>query len=182
MVRLMIRSKNVKENWKHNFLTFFPKEKKGLMDDFTDLLSFALILFFIGIFAFMVLQTDAGDKASQTLDKVVSFRGQEALLDLVNAPVLFGDKEIVMKDAIISAVNANDEALFTEKMQAYFEQQQIEGSVAVYDSVSYGKEEVPEPLLSYHNIIFLGEEKGALYLTNIEGAGSKKLIVVKLFG
>ena len=178
---LLIRSKNVKKNSLHYFLTFFPKEKKGLMDDFTDLLSFVLILSMLGFFAVVILRTDASDKTEQTLDKIASFHGQEELLDLVNSPALLNNKEVVMKDAILSAVNANDEAIFAEKMQTYFEQQRIEGGVVIYDSVSYGKEEEPEPLLSYNNVIFLGEEKGALYLTNIEGKGNKKLVVIKLY-
>ena len=158
------------------------KNKKGLMDDFTDLLSFVLILSMLGFFAVVILRTDASDKAERTSERIASFHGQEALLNLVNSPALLDNKEVVMKDVIISAVNADDETLFTEKMQTYFEQQQIEGGVAVYDSVSYGTEEEPEPLLSYNNVVFLGEEKGALYLTNTEGMGNKKNIVIKLFG
>src|SRR3989344_7933375 len=113
---LLIRSKNVKKNSLHYFLTFFPKEKKGLMDDFTDLLSFVLILSMLGFFAVVILRTDASDKTEQTLDKIASFHGQEELLDLVNSPALLNNKEVVMKDAILSAVNANDEAIFAEKM------------------------------------------------------------------
>ena len=156
--------------------------KKGLMDDFTDLLSFVLILSMLGFFAVAVLRTDASDKAGQTLDKIVSFRGQEELLNLVNSPSSLYNKEVSMKDAIILAVNTNDEAIFAEKMQIYFEQEQLDGGIAVYDSVSYGEEEEPEPLLSFNNVAFLGDEKGALYLTNVHGEGNKKLIVVKLFG
>mgnify|MGYP001562314903 CR=1 FL=1 len=187
MTKILIKNKKVKENWKRNFLTFFPKEKKGLMDDFTDLLSFVLIISMVGFIAVVVLRTDASDKTEQTLERIASFQGQEALLDLVNSLALLEDKEVVMKDVIISAVNANNEALFREKMQAYFEQQQMEGGVGVYDSVSYGTEEEPTPLLSYDVVVFNGEviargkEKGAIYLTNVHGEGNKKLLVVKLF-
>ena len=160
---------------------FLIKDKRGLMDDFTDLLSFVLIISMIGFFAFVVLHADAGDKTDQTLDRVESFHGQEALLTLVNSPTTFGDKEVVMKDVIFSAVNAQDEELFAATMEKYFEERQLEGGVAVYDAVSYGTEEEPEPLLSYNNVVFLGEEKGAIYLTNTQGIGNKK-VVVKLFG
>ncbi|MEK6905141.1 MAG: hypothetical protein AABX24_01945, partial [Nanoarchaeota archaeon] len=102
--------------------------KRGLMDDFTDLLSLVLILSVLGFFAVVVLRTDAGDKNDRTLERIASFNGQEALLEMVNSPVMFETKEVVMKDVIFSAVNANDGALFTEKMQAYFEQRQIEGA------------------------------------------------------
>ena len=158
------------------------KSKRGLMDDFTDLLSLVLILSMIGFFAVVVFRTDASDKTEQALGKLNSFLGQEALLDLVAYPTFIGGKEVAMKDIIISTVNANDETLFAEKMKAYFEQQQLEGGVAVYDSVSYTTEEEPEPLLSYSNAAFLGKEKGAVYLTNVYGEGNKKLLVVKLFG
>jgi len=181
-MKMLIKDKRVKENLMRNFLTFFPKGKKGLMDDFTDLLSLVLILSMIGFFSVLVFRTDASDKTEQTLDKLNSVQGQEALLDLVAYPTFIGGKEVVMKDIIISAVNANDESLFMEKMEAYFEQRQLEGGVAVYDSVSYTTEEEPEPLLSYSNVVFLGKEKGAWYLTNVYGEGNKKLLVVKLFG
>lgn len=149
-------------------------DKKGLMDDVTDLLSLVLILSMISFFAFVVLRTDAGDKADQTIEKIESFRHQQELLYLINAPT--------MKDVILTAVNTNDAALFEEKMEAYFAKNNLDGGVAVYDSVSYGAEEEPEPLLSYSNEVFLGEEKGAVYLSNIEGQGKERLIVVKLFG
>ncbi len=152
------------------------------MEDFTDLLSLVLILSLLGFFAVVVLRTDAGDKNDRTLERIASFQGQEALLEMVNSPVMLETKELVMKDVIFSAVNANDETLFTEKMQAYFEQRQIEGAVSVYDYVSYGVDEDPEPLLSYNNVVFIGDEKGALYLTNIAGTGNKKSLVVKLVG
>jgi len=157
------------------------------MDDFTDLLSFALILSMVGFIAVVVLRTDAGDKTDQTLERIESLHGQEALLDLVNSPALLENKEVMMKDMIITAVNANNEELFTEKMQAYFEEKQIEGGVGVYDSVSYGTEEEPTPILSYNIVVFneeviaRGKEQGALYLTNTKGAGNKKLLVVRLF-
>lgn len=163
------------------------KNKRGVMDDFTDLISLVLILSMIGFFATFVLRTDVSDKTEKTLERLESFRGQEALLDLVNAPILLNDQEVLMKDVIISAVNANDETFFTEKVQNYFEQNQMEGGVAVYDSVSYGTEAEPIPLLSYNIITFNKEiiarypEKGALYLTNTEGTGNTKLIVVKLY-
>lgn len=144
------------------------------MDDVTDLLSLVLILSMISFFAFVVLRTDAGDKADQTIEKIESFRHQQELLYLINAPT--------MKDVILTAVNTNDAALFEEKMEAYFAKNNLDGGVAVYDSVSYGAEEEPEPLLSYSNEVFLGEEKGAVYLSNIEGQGKERLIVVKLFG
>ena len=163
-------------------MTSLIKNKRGLMDDFTDLLSLVLILSMLSFFAVVVLRTDAGDKNDRTLERIASFQGQEALLEMVNYPIMLEAKGAVMKDIIFSAVNANDEALFTEKMQAYFEQQQIEGAVAVYDSVSYGVDEDPEPLLSYNNVVFMGDEKGAIYLTNTEGTGNKKNLVVKLFG
>jgi len=38
---------------------FLIKDKRGLMDDFTDLLSFVLIISMIGFFAFVVLHADA---------------------------------------------------------------------------------------------------------------------------
>ncbi len=152
------------------------------MDDFTDLLSFVLIISMLGFFAVVVFQTDASDKEGQTLGRVESLHGQEALIDLVNSPALLHNKEVTMKDVILVAVNANDEALFTEKMQTYFEQRQLEGGVSIYDYVSYGKEEEPEPLLSYNNVVFLGKEKGALYFTNVDGTGNTTSIVVKLFG
>ena len=157
-------------------------DKKGLMDDFTDLLSFTLIISMIGIFAMLIFHTDKVDKTELTLQKIVSLHGQEELLHLINAPAQMDTKEIVMKDVILSAVNTNDEALFTEKMQEYFEQHHLEGGVAVYDSASYGAEEEPESLVSYNNVAFLGKEKGALYLTNVNGEGTKKLVVVRLFG
>lgn len=177
----MLKDKKVRKNSLHYFLTFFPNERRGLMDDFTDLLSFVLIISMIGFFAFVVLHADAGDKTEQTLDRIESFHGQEALLALVNSPASFGDEEVVMKDIIFLAVNAHDEALFTATMEKYFEERQMEGGVGVYDSVSYGTEEKPEPLLLYKNGVFLGEEKGAIYLTDTQGIGNKK-IVVKLFG
>ena len=168
-------------------IKFFIKNKRGLMDDFTDLLSFVLIISMLGFFAVVILRTDASDKEDQTLERIKSLQGQEALLDLVNSPVLLENKEITMKDAIIAAVNANDETLFTETMQAYFEEKQIEGGVGVYDSVSYGTQEEPTPILSYNIVVFneeviaRGKEQGALYLTNTKGAGNKKLLVVRLF-
>ena len=163
------------------------KNKRGVMDDVTDLLSLVFIISMLGFFAVVILRTDASDKEDQTLERIESLHGQEALLDLVNSPALLQDKEVSMKDVILLAVNVNDEALFTEKMQAYFEQHQLEGDVAVYDSVSYGTEEEPTPLLSYNIVIFNGEiiarypEKGAIYLTNVHGEGKKKLLVIKLF-
>lgn len=155
--------------------------KRGLMDDFTDLLSLVLILSMIGFFAFVVLRTDAGDKADKTIEKIASFHGQEALLQVVNSPSSIQGKEMVMKDIIFLAVNANDAALFEGKMKEYFTAHDLEGGIAVYDSVSYGAEKEPTPLLSYNNVVFLVKEKGALYLTNTEGEGKKKLLVVKLF-
>lgn len=156
--------------------------KKGLMDDFTDLLSLVLIISMLGFFAVVVLRTDAGDKEDQTLERMESFRGQEALLDLLNSPVDYNGQEIAMKDFILMVVNNNNSDLFAEKMELFFEQRQMEGGVSVYNSVSYGTEEEPEPLLSYNNVVFLGEEKGASYLTNTEGTGNTKSIVIKLFG
>ncbi len=187
MVKLFIKNKQVKENRKHNFLTFFPKEKKGLMDDFTDLLSFVLIISMLGFFAVVVLRTDASDKEDQTLERIESLHGQEALLDLVNSPVMLDGKEVVMKEIIIKAINENNEDLFKKTLEGYFQEKQLEGGVAVYDSVSYGTEEEPTPLLSYNIITFndkviaRGKERGALYLTNLDGVGNKKLLVVKLF-
>jgi len=157
------------------------------MDDFTDLLSFVLILSLLTFFAWVILRTDTGEREDQTLERIESLRGQEALLDLINSPALLQGKEVSMKEVIIAAVNADDEDIFTEKMQAYFEEKQIEGGVGVYDSVSYGAEEEPTPLLSYEVIIFneaviaRGKERGALYLTNTDGVGNKKSLVVKLF-
>ncbi|MDP3698180.1 MAG: hypothetical protein Q8R47_01195 [Nanoarchaeota archaeon] len=160
----------------------FIKNKSGIMDDFTDLLSFVLILSMIGFFAFVVFHTDAGDKADQTLERLVSLHGQEELLDLINSPTLIGNKEATMKDAILLAVHKKDAELFRAVMETYFEEHQLEGGVAVFDSVSYGTEEEPEPLLSYNNVVFLGKEKGALYLTNTYAIGKEKSVVVKLFG
>ncbi len=152
------------------------------MDDFTDLLSFVLILSMIGFFAFVVFHTDAGDKADQTLERLVSLRGQEELLDLINSPAFLDNKEVIMKDVILLAVNKNDAELFNVAMKTYFEEHQLEGGAAVFDSVSYGTEEKPESLFSYDNVVFLGKEKGAVYLTNVNGEGKQKLIVIKLFG
>jgi hypothetical protein len=157
-------------------------DKRGLMDDVTDLLSLVLILSMISFFAFVVLRTDAGDKADQTIEKIESFRHQQELLYLINSPAVVGTAELSMKDVILTAVNTNDADLFETKMKHYFENNNLEGGVAVYDSVSYGVEEDPEPLLSYNNEFFVGDEKGAVYLDNIDGQGKKKLIVVKLFG
>ena len=106
------------------------KNKRGLMDDFTDLLSFVLILSMVGFFAMLIFHTDTADKTEQTLEKIASLHGQQELLDLVNAPALINGKELVMKDIILLTVNTNDEALFTEKMQEYFEQHDLEGGVA----------------------------------------------------
>ncbi|MEK6905144.1 MAG: hypothetical protein AABX24_01960 [Nanoarchaeota archaeon] len=40
-----MKSKKVKENWKHHFLTFFPKEKKGIMVQFLVSLLLCLMIF-----------------------------------------------------------------------------------------------------------------------------------------
>ena len=157
------------------------RNKKGLMDDFTDLLSFVLILSMLGFFSMIILRTDAGDKAEQSLDRIALFHDQEALQDLINAPTLLDNQKVEVKDVIILAVNKNNKTFFAEEMQTFFEQQHFEGGIVVYDS-SYVTGVEQEPLLSYNNVVFLGEEKGALYLTNVYGEGNKKLIVVKLFG
>ena len=152
------------------------------MDDFADLLSLVLILSMVGFFAVVILRTDAHDKTDQTLQKLADLHGQQELVDLVNSPVMLENKEIMMKDIIISTANTADSVLFEEKMQQYFEAHQLKGAIAVYDSVSYGTKEEPEPLFSYSNGIFSGKEKGALYLTNTYALGKEKSVVVKLFG
>ena len=163
------------------------KEKSGVMDDVTDLLSFALILSMVGFIAAVVLRTDVNDKTDQTMERIASFHGQQEILDLVSYPVLLDGKEVVMKDLILFAANANDGDLFREKIQTYFDERKTAGGVAVYDSISYGTKEEPDPLLFY-DFVFLngkmlprGIEKGALYLNNVNGEGNKKLLVVKLF-
>ncbi|HLD39780.1 MAG TPA: hypothetical protein VJB13_01430 [Candidatus Nanoarchaeia archaeon] len=158
------------------------KDKRGVMDDFTDLLSFALIIFMLGFFTVWIFHTDTADKSDQALGKLDSFHGQEDLLQLISAPAVLENKNVQMKDVILSAVNSNNADLFSQKMQEYFDQQALEGGIAVYDSVAYGAEEEPEPLFSFDNVAFLGKEKGAVYLTNINSDGKLKSIVVKLFG
>jgi len=156
--------------------------KKGLVDDFADLLSLVLILSMVSFFAVIVLRTDVNDKTDQTLARIEYVQGQQELLDLVNAPVLVNDREVTMKDLIISTVNTADTITFEEKMGKYFTDHNLKGAIAVYDSVSYETKEEPEPLFSYNNGFFSGEEKGALYLTNTYARGKAKSVVVKLFG
>ncbi len=158
------------------------KNKKGLVDDFADLLSLVLILSMVGFFAVVVLRTDGNDKTDQTLTRMANLQGQQELLELVNAPVLVNDKEVLMKDMIISTANTADTITFEEKIGQYFTDHQLKGAVAVYDSVSFGTKEDPEPLFSYSTGVFSGKEKGALYLTNTYALGKEKSIVVKLFG
>lgn len=157
------------------------KNKRGAMDDFTDLLSFALILSMITIFAMIVLRTDADEKSDSTLERISSLQGQEALLDLINSPVTLEGKEVLMKDIILLAVNTNDNVLFESKMEEIFKELQLEGGAAVYDAVSYNTLEDPEALLSY-NVGIFDDEKAALYLTNVDGTGDTRSVVVKLFG
>ena len=67
------------------------KNKRGVMDDVTDLLSLVFIISMLGFFAVVILRTDASDKEDQTLERIESLHGQEALLDLVNSPALLQD-------------------------------------------------------------------------------------------
>jgi len=152
----------------------FIENRKGVMDDFTDLLFLVLILSMLMFFTAVVLRTDGDDKTEQTLDKLASLEDQEILLDLVNSPALIRDKTVTMRDAILLTANRRDNDVFIETMRKYFEQHQLEGGVAVYTSSAYNLQ--GEPFLYYNQ----GQEKSALHLTNPSGKNKEALLVVVL--
>lgn len=129
------------------------KGKRGMMDDFFDLLFTSLALFFIIFFVQVILDTDAETKTEITLTELHNFENDVQLLHLLDYPLSDG-KNQKMRDIILQYVDAHNEALFKEKMREYFEKNNLEGRIAVYNSQDYLLDK--EPLFSFSNVVFNG--------------------------
>ena len=61
-------NKRVSKNYKHNFLTFFPRGKKAMMDDMFDFLFTVFAAFFVLMFIGAVLSSSVNNNEEQVLD------------------------------------------------------------------------------------------------------------------
>ena len=154
----------------------FIKDKKGMMDDFFDLLFTVIALFFMLFFVSAIFNTDVETKKEATITHLDSYQNDAALLHLLAYPSSVEGRVVTMKTAILVAANTNRESLFQEKMREYFEKNNLEGGVAVYDSAAYAQGK--EPLFSYSNVVFGGGTKSAAAISNDAGKEISSLTVV----
>ena len=138
------------------------KGKKGMMDDFFDLLFTSLALFFIIFFVQVILDTDAETKTDVTLSELHNFENEVQLLHLLDYPISVDGKTQKMKNIILLSVDVHNEALFKEKMRDYFEKNQVEGRIAVYKTKDYLTNK--EPLFSFSNVVFSAGKVGEVEL------------------
>ncbi len=156
----------------------FIKNRQGMMDDFFDLVFTSIALLFMFLFVSAILNTDVGTKKEITLDELRLFQNEGELLHLLQYPVFVDEKEIKMKDFILLAVNTNNNGLFEEKMREYFEKNNLEGSIAVYDSAIYAQ--IESPLFLFSNSFFGEGVKSKVEIPNDKDKKISSLTVVLL--
>lgn len=143
------------------------KGKRGMMDDFFDLVFTIVILFFALFFIQVVLNGDVESKQDISFKRMELFNNQELFLYYLNYPLSVEGTEMRMKDLILLAVNRDSEELFNEKNKEFFELRGVKGRVNVYDSKQY--EEEGSSLFYYSNVGFTDKEKQVMKLSNLGG-------------
>lgn len=138
--------------------------KKGMMDDFFDLLFTSIALLFLFLFVSSILNTDVETKKEATIAHLDSYQNDAALLHFLNYPSSIGERAATMKAVLLAAANVNKNDLFQGKVREYFEKNNLEGGVAVYDSAAYAQGK--EPLFSYSNVVFGGGTKSEAVISN----------------
>ena len=154
----------------------FIKNKKGMMDDFFDLVFTSIALLFMFLFVSTILNTDVETKKEATITHLDWYQNDAALLHFLNYPSSAEGRAAAMKTVLLEAVNSNREGLFQEKVMEYFEKNHLEGGVAVYDSAAYAQGK--EPLFSYSNVVFGGGTKSEAAISNDAGKEISSLTVV----
>lgn len=149
-----------------------------MLDDLFDLLFTVVTLFFCLFFINFVLSGNVEAKEEAALDNVNALNVEKALLHYLNYPVLIEDKEIKMRGLLLLAVNGDDEDLFEEKTEEYFEKRIMQGMVNIYNTKDYLEDE--DFLFDFNNLdIFSGEEtKATISLPNIENNEVPSITVV----
>lgn len=147
-----------------------------MMDDFFDLVFTSIALLFMFLFVSAIFNTDVETKKEATIAHVDSYKNDAALLHFLNYPSSVEERAAAMKTVLLIAANTNQESLFQEKVREYFEKNNLEGGVAVYDSAAYAQGK--EPLFSYSNVVFGGGTKSEAVLSNDAGEVIPSITVV----
>lgn len=169
-----------------NFKRIFINEKKGMMDDAFDLLFTTITLFFLSFLIFSIFETDATEKDKITLERLELFQNHQRSLHFLEYPWIINEREILMKEVILQAVNDDNDDLFEEKAEEYFKKNNLDGTVIIYETAGYESGQlplfffsssIPELTAAGLNVI-LGEGKSdAVTLPNLE---NKKIISITM--
>lgn len=112
--------------------------KKGMLDDFFDLL-FLLIGLFLGIFLISFALTNSVSSANEkTLQHLAINNAVTTLQQYLQYPVNYKNQEVTMHELILYAYNTDNNDLFVEKTKEFLSKNDLEGSIWVKNLAESG--------------------------------------------
>ncbi|HLC88516.1 MAG TPA: hypothetical protein VJG49_00620, partial [Candidatus Nanoarchaeia archaeon] len=117
---------------------------KAQVHDLADLFIMMIFMFFLSFFLYGIFSSNVSSADDASLEKISSYNTETLLLHYLGRPVPVDAEEILMRDLILTAVNEDDEDLFEEKTEQFFEQNELKGRVQLSNSAG-------ENLMSFSN-------------------------------
>ena len=142
--------------------------KKAQVHDLLDLFIMMIFMFFLSFFLWGIMSTNVSSADESSLIKISEYNTEMLLLHYLNTPVQHNE-EILMKDLILLAVNEDDEDLFEDHTEQFFERNELEGRVFIVDQDN-------DNLMFFSNTLNYRLESSEVQLLNI-GNNPEKIIV-----
>ena len=126
----------------------FRRSKKAMLDDLFDI-SFLVVGLFLGVlFLSSVLIMNATSKTDASIDQINTAYHQTLILNYLSQPIEISGQKITMKEAILLAVNTDDQTVVETSTKEYFTNSELNSKIVIYDKNEY---------LSKGNNIYLWE-------------------------
>ncbi len=146
------------------------------MDDFFDFIFTVITLFFLLFFIHFALNSGVDAKSEVTLSQLDQYNQGERFRQYLYTPVFVQEHGIPMKDLILQAVNRGQKEVWEEQTTSYFESNQLEGSILIYNSADFQQKKLP--LYAFSTSVVIGNMKSVVELPNVENQQIPAITVV----
>lgn len=108
--------------------------KKGIVQDFTDLLIFLFVMFFALFFVQFILNNHTNTVESYSEEQVFVFHQNVQLHAYLQHPIFVDGSTQTMLGLITKTIVENEDSLWEEKTTAFLQQYEIDGGIRVYNA------------------------------------------------
>ncbi len=159
------------------------KDKKGMLDDFFDVLFLVTTAFFLLIFMYIFLVGGVDNSEKATAARISLFNLQEQLFHYLNYPVYAEGKQMKMQEVILNSVNSNNSELFEQETAWFLEHNNLVADVSVYNAVELKNLGKSSSLINYGNVlVWSGASQVSAEIPNLGHAENPSLLIIMVAG